>query len=128
VLVVDDDPEMRLAIMAILGPSFDALGAEHGQQALELLEHRDVSLLITDVRMPVMDGRELVRRVRRDPRLRDLPVLVQTSDVEAARHPEWTSLGVERVMTKDQFIDWLLMRIDQRLTEASVGVGAPLGP
>jgi len=85
VLVVDDDLEIRLAMTSILEPSFDVLTAESGAEALDILDRRDVAVLITDVRMPVMDGRELVRRVRRNPKLATLPVLVQTGDREAAR-------------------------------------------
>jgi len=109
---------MRMAFCSILEPSCDVLEAEEGAEALGLLEEgKPVSLVITDVRMPVMDGRELVRRIRQDPRFHDLPVLVQTGDREAARLPIWTELQVEQVMTKDAFADWLLGRIADRLGE-----------
>jgi CheY-like chemotaxis protein len=119
-LVADDEPEIRMAIMEILSPAFDVLGAENGAEALQLMEQHEVAVLITDVRMPVMDGRELVRRVRRNPRWAKLPVLVQTGDREAARLPDWGELQVERVMSKDEFVDWLLMRIDQTLAATDV--------
>ncbi len=115
ILVTDDDPEMRFAFTSILEPSFDVLQAKDGAEALALLKTHDVALLITDVRMPVMDGRELVRRVRQDPALRELPILVQTGDRAAARLPIWAELQIEQVMTKDTFVDWLLARIDQRM-------------
>jgi CheY-like chemotaxis protein len=121
ILVVDDEPEMRFALSSILAPPFHVITAEHGAQALEVLEARSISLVITDVRMPVMDGRELVRRIRADPRWARLPILVQTADREAARLPIWSALQVEQVMTKDDFVEWLLERIDQRLSGARLG-------
>jgi CheY-like chemotaxis protein len=125
ILVVDDDPDIRFALASILELSFDVIDAEHGAQALELLERHRVSLVITDVRMPVMDGRELVRRIRGDPRWARLPILVQTGDREAARLPIWSELQVEQVMTKDSFVDWLLERIDQRAPAPRLG--GPVG-
>jgi CheY-like chemotaxis protein len=115
VLVVDDDPEVRLAMASILTPGFRTLEAEHGQAALALLETEPVALVITDVMMPVMDGRELVRRLRAEPRFARLPVIVQTSDRQIARARIWTQLQVEQVMTKMEFLDWLLARIDLTL-------------
>jgi CheY-like chemotaxis protein len=121
ILVVDDEPEVRFAIGSILDPPFRVVTAEHGARALEVLEARPVSLVITDVRMPVMDGRELVRRIRADPRWARLPILVQTADREATRLPIWTALQVEQVMAKDDFVEWLLERIDQRVSEVRLG-------
>lgn len=120
-LVVDDEPDIRFALRSILDPPFHVIAAEHGVQALEMMGAHQVSLVITDVRMPVMDGRELVRRIRSDPRWVKLPILVQTADRAAARLPIWTELQVEQVMTKDDFVEWLLERIDQRVPRALLG-------
>jgi DNA-binding NtrC family response regulator len=71
VLVVDDDPECTSALAALLeSESFSVQGAIGGYQALEQIEKDQPDLLLTDVRMPGMDGYELLRRVRdRFPRI-----------------------------------------------------------
>jgi CheY-like chemotaxis protein len=54
-----------------------------------------------------MNGVELVRAMRRDPRFRQLPVIVQTRTRLMARSDVWTELNVEQSLEKDQFRRWL---------------------
>lgn len=124
ILIVDDDPMVREIFRSVLEPRFSVLEAENGKRALEILEGQAVRLVITDIHMPVMNGVELVRAMRRDPRLCDLPVVVQSCDAAATRSPLWTDLRVARSMRKEDFIDWLLDQIDEELS-GSPGGGAP---
>jgi len=92
-VLVDDDPHVRQAISrALRGRGYVVLEASDGQAALKLLRDHgnEVALLVTDVVMPVMDGRELVERARS--RRPSLPVLYITgyTDDAVLRH------GVER--------------------------------
>ncbi len=66
ILVVDDDASMRRVIEFTLAEHYQVRVAENGKQALELLSAEPVDLVITDVRMPCMDGMELLRRIRQD--------------------------------------------------------------
>ncbi len=66
ILVVDDDASMRRVIEFTLAEHYQVRVAENGTQALESLATGPVDLVITDVRMPSMDGMELLRRVRQD--------------------------------------------------------------
>ncbi|MFT6927486.1 MAG: signal transduction histidine kinase/FixJ family two-component response regulator [Psychromonas sp.] len=64
-LVVDDSLNQRTLMSALLKPiGFEVLLAENAQQGFTLLEERDVDLLLLDVRMPVMNGWEMVKRLR----------------------------------------------------------------
>lgn len=124
ILIVDDDPMVREIFRSVLETRFSVLEAEDGKRALEILEEQAVTLVITDIHMPVMNGVELVRAMRQDPKLRDLPVVVQSCDAAATRSPLWTDLRVARSMRKEVFIDWLLDQIDEELSE-SAGPGTP---
>jgi two-component system response regulator FlrC len=65
ILVVDDDPQMALAMSRVLRRREWIVDvADGGEQALSLLARRDHRLVISDLRMPGMDGRELLRRIR----------------------------------------------------------------
>ncbi|MGH7564491.1 MAG: response regulator [Gemmatimonadota bacterium] len=80
VLIVDDDPDMRLYVrrcLAYLGKSVGrVLEAEDGREALSLLQTNVVHLVITDVILPHLDGRSLSRAIKGDPRKRDISVLM----------------------------------------------------
>ncbi len=78
VLVVDDDPDVREALCALLEQTgYTVYSAENGRIAAALLsEQPPPSLVLTDLTMPVMDGWQLVDRIRRCARLATVPVVV----------------------------------------------------
>jgi CheY-like chemotaxis protein len=106
ILIVDDDPDVRDLYQEFLEPTFDVLTAEHGRDALEQLARTRVDLAIIDVQMPVMNGVELIRAMRADPRWEHLPVIVQTNDRAALAASNWSTLHVSQVMDKMRFVDW----------------------
>jgi len=125
ILVVDDDADIRMTYRLILEPRFVVLEAENGVHALRILKQTPVSLLITDVHMPEMDGRGLVRAVRADPAFRALPIVVQTQDAAAAREPLWRSLDVSRALTKDEYLGWLLQHVEhETASQGTLNPGA----
>lgn len=89
ILVVDDMEEMLLVFKALLEMNgatvFVATGARRG---LDILEHEDVDLVISDISMPEMDGYEFLRRIRANPKNGRLPVIAVSglrSDCDIAR-------------------------------------------
>jgi CheY-like chemotaxis protein len=112
ILVVDDDAATRQLHRAFLEPAFAVLEAEHGEAALRVLAANPVDLAIVDVHMPVMNGVELIRRMRSDPALVRVPVIVQTADRSALATRVWRELQVAQVIHKEDFLDWLSQRID----------------
>ena len=66
ILLVDDEPDIREVLQTALADSgFAVLQAENGEQALKLFEASNPQIVITDIKMPVMDGIELLQRVKR---------------------------------------------------------------
>jgi two-component system NtrC family response regulator len=78
VLIVDDERNYPLILSAVLEEEgFETLTANSGQEALEILKNSDVDLVLTDMKMPVMDGIELLKRIKtKNP---DLPVIMMTA-------------------------------------------------
>ena len=65
VLVVDDDAEGRAAMLKVLeGSGYKTLEADNGQQALDIILQDNIDVLVTDLRLPVMDGVELLKRAK----------------------------------------------------------------
>ena len=80
-LAVDDSPTMLRIISNTLqriGYS-DVVQASNGAEALQKLQEQPVDVVITDWNMPEMDGLELVKAMRNNPKLKDIPVLMVTT-------------------------------------------------
>jgi CheY-like chemotaxis protein len=107
ILVADDDPLVRELYTAFLEERFDVVAVEDGAQALEVLRRRVIDLAIVDVHMPVINGADLVKAMRAEPRWEHIPVIVETSDPTALDAPLWNALRVSRVMDKQGFAAWL---------------------
>jgi CheY-like chemotaxis protein len=107
ILVVDDDPDVREIYRAFMDPPFVVVTAGNGKDALELLRSQRIDLAIIDVHMPVMNGVELVRAMRAEPALEQIPVVVQSSDRTLLDAPIWGTLHVARVMDKMTFVHWV---------------------
>ena len=89
VLVADDSAVMRAMIVKSLRlaglPLGDVYQAADGAEALRLLEEHWVDLALVDINMPVMDGEELIVRLRSDEATADLPVLVVSTEGSETR-------------------------------------------
>ena len=85
ILIADDIETNRELLGDVLAADYDVLYACDGVEALDLLQkHRgEISLLILDLIMPNMNGREVLRRMQADETLRDIPVIVLTVDQQA---------------------------------------------
>jgi CheY-like chemotaxis protein len=123
ILVVDDDPSTRELYRMYLEPSFEVEEAEHGAIALILLRQRPFDLVITDVHMPVMNGVELIRAIRADPALEEIPIIVETTDRAALTSPVWRELKVASRIDKLDFVRWLRRNIDAQLGGGGPGTG-----
>jgi two-component system chemotaxis response regulator CheY len=81
ILTVDDSITMRQMIAFTLrGAGYEILEAGDGVEALERLQGRQVSLVITDINMPRMDGFTLVQRLRALPAFKATPILILTTE------------------------------------------------
>ena len=88
ILIVDDSATIRATLSRAVGSEFEALEADNGQEALELLEKdASIDLVVTDLAMPELDGYGLIRCIRSssDNKLSNMPVIVVTgaNDTEA---------------------------------------------
>jgi CheY-like chemotaxis protein len=87
ILIVDDDPGTRYVFRLILERlGYEVVEAGHGEAALDLIRPNPLPrVVLTDLMMPIMGGLELIRRLRSEPRTAAVPIVVVTSNPEAAR-------------------------------------------
>jgi two-component system, chemotaxis family, chemotaxis protein CheY len=104
ILIADDSGTARMFIKQCLEISIEEdvefLEAVNGQEALQLLKNAGADFLVTDLNMPVLDGRELIRRVAASPKLHGMPIMVITSSGNEARKQELLELGASVVLRK----------------------------
>ncbi|WP_254567596.1 response regulator transcription factor [Oscillatoria sp. HE19RPO] len=101
ILIVDDDPAIRLSICHYLEQcGYSAIAAQNGQEGLLKVEEFQPQLLVTDIIMPEMDGYELVKRVRKKPALRLLPVIFLTARTSTPERILGYQLGCDLYLPK----------------------------
>ena len=110
VLVVDDDARNIFALTTVLeNHEMDVLSATNGRQAIELIEQTpDLSVVLMDIMMPEMDGYETMREIRKDPRLRTLPILALTAKAMKGDREKCLEAGASDYVAKPVNTDQLL--------------------
>jgi CheY-like chemotaxis protein len=100
-LVVEDEPALQKVLAMRLGmEGFEVRTASDGQEALDRIGEERPELVLTDLMMPVMDGAELTRRIKADPVLRDIPVMILTALKEQRERDHLISLGADGFAAK----------------------------
>ncbi|MET8260991.1 ATP-binding protein [Micromonospora sp. NPDC005205] len=119
ILLADDNADMRAYLTRLLtGQGWRVRAVTDGRQALDEI-HRDLpDLVLTDVMMPVLDGFDLVRRLRADPTTRALPVLVLSARAGGEASVEGLSLGADDYVVKPFAAAELIARIRASIRRA----------
>jgi len=111
VLIVDDNSDMLTFIKSNLEQTYNILTANDGQEALNMLTQHTVSLVVSDVMMPVMDGLELCRRMKSDINLSHIPIILLTARTTDDNQLEGLQLGADDYVTKPFNMEVLALRI-----------------
>ena len=82
ILIIDDTKININMIINILGDDYDILVAINGQDALNLLEKESVDLILLDIMMPDMDGYEVCTRLKKNQKIKDIPVIFITAKTD----------------------------------------------
>ncbi len=111
ILYVDDNRDLRRHVGALLSDEHAVFLARDGEEALAMLRARTFDLVLSDVMMPRVDGVELCRRVRADPALRHLPLVLLTAKSGEADRLAALDLGVDDYLGKPFTHAELLARV-----------------
>jgi DNA-binding response OmpR family regulator len=108
ILVTDDDPIMReFACVYLATPTASVETAEDGEEGLRRLREEPFHFALVDLDMPGIDGIEMIRQIRADPDLWDLPVMVVTSSEDIVSIDRAYEVGATSFATKP--VNWRLM-------------------
>ncbi len=112
VLVVDDHAEVRDYISKIVQTRFSVFEAKNGQHALNILENQKVDVILTDLMMPWLDGFELIEKLKEDPQLQQIPVMVVSARTTEEDKLRVLNSGVNDFMSKPFDPEKLIKRIE----------------
>jgi len=101
ILIVDDDARVRAALARLLRAAGLAVtGASDGEEALARLTEFTPDLVFLDLSMPEIDGFELLRRIRADPRNKTIPVIMLSAMSDAALRQKAIDAGANDLWSK----------------------------
>jgi len=114
VLIVDDDPDVvAICSLVLENEGYEVAAARNGSDAVDKISRSDadIDVMLLDVMMPVLDGLTVCKMVKRDPRTRDLPVIIMSaSETLRARGSD---CAADAVIAKPFDIDNLLDTVSQ---------------
>ena len=101
ILLADDHEDNRLALLTVLErEGYQVLGAANGREAVALVREHRPDLVLMDLMMPVMDGREAMRILKADPETQDIPIVVLTAMALSVDRDRLMEEGFSGLLTK----------------------------
>ncbi len=109
ILVIEDESDARMMLsLALKSSGYIVFGAENGEEGLKLFKEEKPDLVILDVVMPLMDGWEVLRRIKAGFKSRKIPVIMVTGKSEDADKVKGYDFGADFYVTKPYNIQKLL--------------------
>ena len=119
ILVAEDDPSTSKLLCAILKLNgYDPVSARDGEEALEIMDHQHIDLMISDVMMPKMDGFELTKIIRESGSM--LPIIMLTAKALPEDKRTGFLVGTDDYMVKPPDCQELILRIKALLRRARI--------
>ncbi|HSK19082.1 MAG TPA: response regulator [Longimicrobiales bacterium] len=117
IALVEDNADNRLLVHAILEEMYEIDEYDSGSDALTGMLAQPPALVLLDISLPVMDGTEVLRRVRADDRLRGIPVIALTAHAMAGDREKFLGMGFDAYVTKPIVDESVLLGEIERLLE-----------
>ncbi len=111
-LIVEDNPELLMLMHQLLSTYYNIYIATHGLEALEIIQDKQIDLIISDVMMPEMDGFELTKQLKDNPDYAHLPIVLLTAKREMDDEQRALLLGADDYLTKPFKLKELKLRVD----------------
>ncbi len=124
IITIDDDPDILDVLELTLSEQYDVFQANNGQAGLTLVHQKLPDLIICDYMMPVMNGREFCKALKKDILLRHIPLIMLTGKGEVQDRISGIEAGVDDYMVKPFAPDELLARIRMILNRTSRSLDA----
>ena len=117
ILVVDDSSAARALVAAVLAesPGLQVERVSTGLDAIKLLSTTQIDLVLTDIHMPEINGLELIRFIKEDPRLRQIPIVIVSTETAEQDRRRAVSFGADDYLSKPFTAEQLRRIINKHL-------------
>ena len=116
ILVVEDQEDNRQILRDLLGNAgYEIIEAENGEEALAAVAKQRPDLILMDIQLPLMDGYEATRRIKADPALKSIPIIVVTSYALSGDENKARAAGCDAYVTKPYSPRQLLAKVKEFL-------------
>ena len=115
IALVEDNPDNRLLVSAMIGDHYDIDEYASGPEALAGFEQTLPDLVLLDISLPGLDGVDVLRRLRADPRTAALPVIALTAHAMTGDRERFMAEGFNGYITKPILDDMALIRVIEQL-------------
>jgi two-component system alkaline phosphatase synthesis response regulator PhoP len=116
VLIVDDEPNnVDFLEQALEDSGYQLITATNGQEALNKIQSEQPDIILLDLNMPIMDGFTVLAKVKEDPNLRDIPVIIISSEQESKSVVKGIKQGAEDYLTKPVNAGLLVKKVKEYL-------------
>ena len=111
IMIVEDNVEILNYLSKELSAFYNIIREADGQQAIEVMQHENIHLVISDIMMPVMDGIELCRRMKNDVQFSHIPIILLTAKNSVNSKIEGLEVGADAYIEKPFSMDHLAAQI-----------------
>lgn len=111
IITIDDDPDILDVLLLTLADHYDVLQAKNGKEGLQIVQQKIPDLIVCDYMMPIMNGRDFCKEVKKDILLRHIPVIMLTGKGEVQDRINGIEAGADDYIVKPFSPDELLARI-----------------
>jgi PAS domain S-box-containing protein len=118
ILIVDDNADMRTYLQHLLQVHFNVRTAENGKVALEKVAKQRPDLILSDIMMPVMDGKQMIRELKLTPQMARIPVILLSARAGEEARIDGLEAGADDYMVKPFSAKELLSKIKSQIAIA----------
>lgn len=115
VLVIDDNYELRLMIKEELQDQFNILEASNGKEGYDIIVNENPKLVISDIMMPVEDGISMLKRMKQNPKIKNIPIFMLTAKNSQETKIECLSFGADDYIEKPFSMEFLKWKVKNTL-------------
>ena len=115
ILLVDDNKASLMMAKFVLKNQYDITLAKSGMQSIKILEKKRPDLILMDLNMPEMDGRETIKKIKKMEKYKNIPIIVLTAEVDGETEVECLEIGAVDFIMKPFVQRTMISRIERTL-------------